>query len=119
MNNLEAIEAHQAQVGKRTTMSVICFFAFAGAGIASGLQNRPLEHPLTLAALGLVVASFWFLPRDYIPALLQHRAKTEDEELALDDLRQKQKQGLVLRLSYSVMAILVIFLPQLLSAGQA
>ena len=114
MTRLEKILQHKASISKRTTISIVCFIGFFITSLLSAVQDRILEDPVTMAALGLLFASFLVLPRDYVPNYLSKFAETNEEVSELDQLRHYQKIGFMIRVVYAIgAAITVVVLPRL------
>ncbi len=115
MSTLADMETHRRLIVRRTSFSLVCYVGFLMASIASAVQFRPLEDPVTLTALALIIGAFLLLPRDYVPALLARKANSDDEVALLDMLRRYQLAGLGIRVAYAVGAIVtIVAIPRLM-----
>ena len=118
MSTLERLEAHRRKTVRNTQLSLACYAGFLVASVISSLQLRPVMHPVTLLAVGFVLAAFFFLPRDYVPAVLAYKAQEPEEAAVLDFLRRQQRIGLGIRLAYALGAVVtIVLIPRFVAGG--
>ncbi|MBN1947370.1 MAG: hypothetical protein JW797_16995 [Bradymonadales bacterium] len=112
------LERHLARLKLRTIASLVLYVAFVLVCALLLVQGRSLalEEGFTFIALGLFVASFLMLPRDYVPASLAREIDINEYEEPILRMRGYQRIGLMQRITYGLVALILLLLVPWLQA---